>query len=32
MSDPILTLQGVYTDIEQYHILQGVDLQVPRGQ
>ncbi|CUH65362.1 LIV-I protein F [Thalassovita gelatinovora] len=32
MSDPILTLQGVYTDIAQYHILQGVDLQVPRGE
>lgn len=32
MSDPILTLSGVYTDIEQYHILQGVDFAVPRGQ
>ncbi|MDK3020301.1 ABC transporter ATP-binding protein [Pseudodonghicola flavimaris] len=31
MSDPILTLEGVYTNIAQYHILQGVDLQVPRG-
>jgi len=31
MSDPILTLEGVRTDIAQYHILQGVDLQVPRG-
>jgi len=31
MSDPILKLEGVYTDIEQYHILQGVDLEVPRG-
>lgn len=31
MSDPILTLSGVKTDIAQYHILHGVDLQVPRG-
>ncbi|MCV2882537.1 ABC transporter ATP-binding protein [Actibacterium sp. XHP0104] len=31
MSDPILTLSGVQTDIAQYHILQGVDLTVPRG-
>lgn len=31
MSDPILTLENVYTDIAQYHILQGVDLTVPRG-
>lgn len=31
MSDAILTLSGVYTDIEQYHILHGVDLRVPRG-
>ncbi len=32
MSDPILTLSGVKTDIEQYNILHGVDLEVPRGQ
>jgi len=32
MSDAILTLAGVQTDIEQYHILHGVDLEVPRGQ
>tara|TARA_R110002072_G_scaffold90799_2_gene203016 strand:- start:158 stop:880 length:723 start_codon:yes stop_codon:yes gene_type:complete len=32
MSDPILTVEGVETDIAQYHILKGVDLQVPRGQ
>lgn len=32
MSDPILSLQGVHTDIAQYHILQGVDLTVPKGQ
>jgi branched-chain amino acid transport system ATP-binding protein len=32
MSDPILSLKGVHTDIAQYHILQGVDLEVPRGQ
>jgi branched-chain amino acid transport system ATP-binding protein len=27
----LLTLQGVHTHIGQYHILQGVDLAVPRG-
>ncbi|TNF22690.1 MAG: ABC transporter ATP-binding protein [Rhodobacteraceae bacterium] len=32
MSDPILTLRAVHTDIAQYHILQGVDLAVPRGE
>ena len=32
MSEPILLLDGVETDIAQYHILQGVDLEVPRGQ
>jgi branched-chain amino acid transport system ATP-binding protein len=32
MSDPILTLEGVFTNIAQYHILQGVDLIVPRGE
>ena len=32
MSDPILSLKAVHTDIAQYHILQGVDLAVPRGQ
>ncbi|MES0864311.1 ABC transporter ATP-binding protein [Ruegeria sp. SCPT10] len=32
MSDLILSLKDVHTDIAQYHILQGVDLQVPRGQ
>ncbi|MCB1332655.1 MAG: ABC transporter ATP-binding protein [Roseivivax sp.] len=31
MSDPVLSLRGVCTDIAQYHILQGVDLDVPRG-
>ncbi|MCP5075028.1 MAG: ABC transporter ATP-binding protein [Rhodobacteraceae bacterium] len=31
MSDPILSLKGVRTNIAQYHILQGVDLQVPQG-
>jgi branched-chain amino acid transport system ATP-binding protein len=30
-SEPILTLSGVHTHIGQYHILQGVDLAVPRG-
>lgn len=32
MSEPILTLEGVHTNIAQYHILQGVELMVPRGQ
>ena len=27
----LLTLEGVHTHIAQYHILQGVDLVVPRG-
>jgi branched-chain amino acid transport system ATP-binding protein len=31
MSDPILSLRGVKTDIAQYHILHGVTLDVPRG-
>jgi branched-chain amino acid transport system ATP-binding protein len=31
MTDAILTLSGVHTHIGQYHILQGVDLVVPRG-
>ncbi|MBT8153315.1 ABC transporter ATP-binding protein [Epibacterium ulvae] len=30
-SEPILELDGVYTDIGQYHILRGVDLHVPRS-
>lgn len=29
--DPLMTLQGVHTHIGQYHILQGVDLVLPRG-
>ena len=29
--DVLLTLAGVHTHIGQYHILQGVDLSVPRG-
>lgn len=32
MSEPILTLEGVETDIGRYHILSGVDLAVPRGE
>ena len=32
MSDPLLRLEGVHTHIGRYHILQGVDLVVPRGQ
>ncbi len=32
MSNSLLTLEGVHTHIGAYHILQGVDLAVPRGQ
>ena len=32
MPEPLLTLAGVHTHIGQYHILQGVDLVVPRGE
>jgi branched-chain amino acid transport system ATP-binding protein len=32
MSAPLLSLGGVHTHIGAYHILHGVDLQVPRGQ
>lgn len=32
MADPILTLKGVKADIDQYHILHGVDLVIPRGE
>ena len=32
MSVPLLQLDGVHTHIGAYHILHGVDLQVPRGQ
>ncbi|RMF39729.1 MAG: ABC transporter ATP-binding protein [Alphaproteobacteria bacterium] len=31
MADPILRLSGVSTDIAQYHILHGLDLEVPEG-
>ncbi len=31
MSEPLLALEGVHTHIGRYHILQGVDLVVPRG-
>jgi branched-chain amino acid transport system ATP-binding protein len=31
MPDPLLTLSGVHTHIGEYHILQGVDLVVPKG-
>jgi ABC-type branched-subunit amino acid transport system ATPase component len=31
MAEALLTLEGVHTHIGQYHILQGVDLAVPRG-
>jgi len=31
MNAPLLSLQGVHTHIGAYHILHGVDLQVPEG-
>ncbi|HTQ76812.1 MAG TPA: ABC transporter ATP-binding protein [Burkholderiales bacterium] len=31
MPEPMLALSGVNTRIAQYHILQGVDFEVPRG-
>ena len=31
MAEPLLSLRGVHTHIGRYHILQGVDLEVPRG-
>src|SRR3954469_7304217 len=31
MPDVLLSLEGVHTHIGAYHILHGVDLQVPRG-
>ncbi len=31
MSEILLKLEGVHTHIGQYHILQGVDLDVPKG-
>lgn len=31
MPDPLLSLEGVHTHIGHYHILQGVDFEVPRG-
>ena len=32
MSTPLLSLEAVHTHIGAYHILHGVDLQVPRGE
>jgi branched-chain amino acid transport system ATP-binding protein len=32
MADALLTLEGVHTHIGQYHILQGVDFAVPKGE
>lgn len=32
MNTPLLSLHGVHTHIGAYHILHGVDLEVPRGQ
>jgi branched-chain amino acid transport system ATP-binding protein len=31
MPEPLLSLAGVNTHIGQYHILQGVDFEVPRA-
>ncbi|MFI5015069.1 MAG: ABC transporter ATP-binding protein [Hyphomicrobiales bacterium] len=31
MASPLLALDGVHTHIGRYHILQGVDLEVPEG-
>ena len=31
MADPLLSLRGVKTDIGRYHILHGVDFDVPEG-
>ncbi|MBM3522815.1 MAG: ABC transporter ATP-binding protein [Alphaproteobacteria bacterium] len=31
MADALLTLEGVHTHIGRYHILQGVDIDVPKG-
>ncbi len=31
MAEPLLALRAVHTHIDRYHILQGVDLAVPRG-
>ena len=32
MAEPLLALSGVHTHIGHYHILQGVDFAVPRGE
>ena len=29
---PALSLSGVHANIDQYHILEGVDLEVPKGE
>lgn len=31
MAEPLLQLSGLHSNIGQYHILHGVDMQVPRG-
>lgn len=31
MAETLLSLRGVHTHIDRYHILQGVDLEIPRG-
>ena len=31
MTEPLLRLEGVHTHIGAYHILHGVDLDVPEG-
>jgi branched-chain amino acid transport system ATP-binding protein len=32
VTEPLLALRGVHTHIGRYHILQGVDLEVPEGE
>lgn len=31
MMEPLLDIRGLHSNIGQYHILHGVDLQVPAG-
>ena len=31
MPEPLLTMRAVHTHVGPYHLLQGVDLEVPRG-
>ncbi|MFV8835460.1 ABC transporter ATP-binding protein [Aquisalimonas sp.] len=32
MAEPLMKLSGVHADIGQYHILHGVDLELPKGE